>query len=182
VRIGTGNEITKVDMTKNTVPFTALVTDSSGNAVSGVSILASLMPLRYAKGTWTWSGSAWQQIVNATCDSEDVNGNSQLDPGEDVNGDGVLTPGNVAVTQVTAPDAKTDATGFADLEITYPRWYSRWVEVRLRVTATVVAGTEGAAETDFVLPILANDIASESVAPPGIPSPFGTAPNCNTPN
>ncbi|HVL56898.1 MAG TPA: Ig-like domain-containing protein [Burkholderiaceae bacterium] len=182
VRIGTGNEIEKVDLTKNSVPFTALVTDSSGNPVADVTVMASLLPLRYAKGTWNWGGTSWQQIVNAVCDSEDTNQNSQLDPGEDVNLDQMLTPGHVAVVEVTSANAKTSASGFAEMKITYPRWFSRWAEVRLEVTATVVAGTEGATETDFWLPMLASDLSSETVAPPGLPSPFGIASVCTDKN
>lgn len=180
VRIGTGNEIEKIDATKNAVPYTAIVSDSSGNPVKDVTVQASIVPLQYLKGFYTWGGSAWVKSKNLVCANEDLNGNGQLDPGEDDpaggvgNGDGVLTPGNPAVITFVA-GSKTNDNGTVDMKITYPRDQSTWLVVRLRVTAAVVAGTEGVAETAIVLPGLAADYINETVAPPGAVSPYGRA-------
>ncbi len=211
VRIGTGNEIEKIDTTKNGMPYTVIVSDSSGNPVKDVLIQASLVPLRYFKGFYTWAGTAWATeyttipvppaLVGVTvtnlyqCANEDTNGNGQLDPpqgarlGEDDpgntigNGDGLLTPGNPAVVSFNTgfENGKTNALGYLDMRIIYPREFASWLEMRLRVTA-VVAGTEGAATATFILPGIASDYTSQTVAPPGINSPYGRASSCRNPN
>lgn len=188
VRIGTGNEIEKLDTTKNAVPWTAIVSDSSGNPVKDVQVQASVLPLRYFKGAYAWNGTAaWTKTSNVACANEDTNGNGQLDPGEDDaangigNGDGRLTPGNPAVVTFVN-GSKTGDSGNVDMKITYPRDQSTWLEVRLRVTAAVVAGTEGVAETTLVLPGLAADYTNQQVGPPGAVSPYGSAGACTNPN
>jgi len=194
VLIGTGNEIEKLDSTKNAVPYTAIVSDSSGNPVENVLVQASLVSVRYLKGAYRWSGSIWEKIPGqgAVCFNEDVNGNGQLDTdtGEDLatggtgygNGDGKLTPGNPAVVTFVTAGGKTNAGGNVDMKVTYPRDRSTWLEVRLRVTAAVVAGTEGVAEVSFVLPGLAADYTNQNVAPPGATSPYGAGSDCRNPN
>lgn len=190
VRIGTGNEIEVPSITTYRMPWTAVVTDGNGNPVAGATIQASLLSTRYRKGYYVWGGSAWDRQVTATCLSEDRNGNLKLDPGEDDplhaewtgNGNGRLDPGNVAAASVVSEGGKTDAGGFASLRIDYPKFYGGWAEVRLRVTITTIAGTEGTDERVFVLPVLAADLTNEQVAPPGQPSPFGTASECRDPN
>lgn len=190
VRVGTGNQIEVVDATTYSMPWTAVVTDGNGNPVTGASIQASLLSMRYRKGYYVWGGSAWDRQVTATCLSEDRNGNLKLDAGEDDplhpewtgNGNGRLDPGNVATASVVSAGGKTDASGFASLRIDYPKWYGGWVEVRLRVTITTIAGTEGTDERVFVLPVLAADLTNEQVSPPGQPSPFGMASECRDPN
>ncbi len=81
-----------------------------------------------------------------------------------------------------AGGSKTGEGGNVDLKITYPRDQSTWLEVRLRVTAAVVAGTEGVAQTTIVLPGLASDYTSQTVSPPGPVSPYGSAGSCTVPN
>jgi hypothetical protein len=46
------------------------------------------------------------------------------------------------------------------------------------VTITAIAGTEVASERTFTLPVLASDISSETVAPPGVRSPYGAVGDC----
>jgi hypothetical protein len=202
VRIGTGNEIEKIDTTKNGVPYTVIVSDSSGNPVKDVLIQASLVPLLYFKGFYLWNGvDQWEKrdpgtgvVNNQQCANEDTNGNGQLDPaqgatlGEDDpnntigNGDGLLTPGNPAVVAFNTgfENGKTNALGYLDMRVIYPRNFATWLQVRLRVTA-VVAGTEGVGTNTIILPGVAGDYTSATVAPPGVRSPYGVAATCTDP-
>jgi len=182
VRIGTGNQIEVPNITTYRMPWSAVVTDANGNPVSGAAIQASLLSVTYRKGYYVWGGSEWERQVMATCLSEDRNGNLRLDTGEDVNGNTRLDPGNVAAASIVSSDGKTDANGFAYLQLDYPRFYGGWVEVRLRVTITAIAGTEGSDERVFWLPVLAADLTEKTVSPPGQPSPFGFAAECSDPN
>ena len=196
VRIGTGNEVEKIDTTKMARPYTVIVSDSSGNPVKDVLIQASLVPLLYFKGFYIWNGvDQWVKSVNQQCANEDTNGNGQLDPaqgatlGEDDpangigNGDTLLTPGNPAVVAFNAgfETGKTNSLGYLDMRVIYPREYATWLQVRLRVTA-VVAGTEGVGTATFILPGLAADYTSATVGPPGERSPYGTSSTCTLPN
>lgn len=203
VRIGTGNEIEKIDSTKNGVPYTVIVSDSSGNPVKDVQIQASLEPLLYSKGRYWWNNvdqwlkirPATGEVTNYQCANEDTNGNGQLDPaqgatlGEDDpangigNGDTFLTPGNPAVVAFNAgfETGKTNSLGYLDMRVIYPREYATWLQVRLRVTA-VVAGTEGVGIATFTLPGVASDYTSATLAPPGVFSPYGQASACTNPN
>lgn len=196
VRIGTGNEIEKIDSTKNAVPYTVIVSDSSGNPVKDVLIQASVVPLLYFKGLYAWNGvDQWVKSVNQQCANEDTNGNGQLDPaqgatlGEDDpangigNGDGLLTPGNPAVVTFDTgfENGKTNSLGYLDMRVIYPRNFATWLQVRLRVTA-VVAGTEGVGTSTLILPGLAGDYTSATLAPPGARSPYGASSTCTNPN
>lgn len=189
VRIGTGNQIEESGPTKYIMPWTAAVTDSAGNPVAGATVQATLVGVRYAKGRYYWNGSVWA-IGGATsavppwsCESEDTNGNLRLDAGEDINGSGALDPGNgTAIVRVVSTDGRTDSTGFANLQVEYAREYANWTVLRLRVTITAIAGTEVASERTFTLPVLASDISSETVAPPGVRSPYGAAGDCAVAN
>jgi hypothetical protein len=189
VRIGTGNEVEKLDTTKNAMPYTAIVSDASGNPVKDVVVQASLLPETYFKGFYAWDelATAWVKQTNIACQSEDTNTNGQLDPGEDTapgigNGNGILTPGNPAVVTFTSASGnKTGADGTVDMKITYPRDHATWLRVRLRVTATVVAGTEGLQDVRLTLPGIASDYTAKTVAPPGASSPYGVG-ACTVPN
>ena len=181
VRVGTGNVATELDAATNAMPWSAVVTDASGNPVSGASVQASLVSIGFRKGYYVKGALEWFQVVQDSCVSEDLNGNLRLDAGEDANGDGALTPGNVAATVVTSTGGRTDSNGLARLNVIYPKSFGAWTTVRLRVTITVIAGTEGSAESRFLLPVLAKDLAL-TVTPPGQPSPFGQLPGCDNTN
>jgi hypothetical protein len=196
VRIGTGNEIEKIDNTKNGVPYTVIVSDSSGNPVKDVQIQASLEPLLYFKGFYVWNGSTlWVKQVDQQCANEDTNRNGLLDPAQGAtlaeddpangigNGNGVLTPGNPAVVAFNTgfETGKTNALGYLDMRVIYPREYATWLQVRLRVSA-VVAGTEGIGTATFILPGVAGDYTNATVAPPGVSSPYGLSTACTLPN
>lgn len=188
VRIGTGNQIDTSEATRYIMPWSAAVTDSAGNPVVGAVVQASLVGVRFLKGRYFWTGSVWSprgatsDIVPWACESEDTNGNLRLDPGEDRDGDGALEPANVAVVRVVSTDGRTDASGFANLQVEYPREYANWTQVRLRVTITAIAGTEVSSERSFSLPVLAADVGSETILPPGAASPFGVVGDCFVPN
>jgi len=188
IRIGTGNEAFKVPDEPapvfNEVPYGVLVTDSAGNPVSGVTLSATVVGVDYGKGFWQRIACAggepcWTQIVETVpfCLSEDANLNLRLDAGEDLNGDGVLTPASVALsywgTSGEASTGVSDASGSSVLRIRYLRDRSRWVSVRVRVSASVPDGTEGAETVQFVLPVLGTDLTDQAVPPPGATSPYG---------
>lgn len=191
IRIGTGNEMRKIEDTGaapvfNELPYGVLVTDSAGNPVPGVTLNATIVGLDYRKGFWTpipcFAGSpCWSQVVEGTCAGEDFNQNLLLDTvpfSEDVNGDGLLTPGNIAAAYFGPTGLTTTGTsddrGSSVLRIRYLRDRSVWANVRLRVSAALPDGTEGAEKVEFWLPILSTDVSSASVSPPGAVSPYGT--------
>ena len=181
VRISSTNQLELPDNTKFTMPWTAVVTDSNGNPVSNASVQASWTPLRFYKGTFGASGSSWQRNKTADCISEDANGNSVLDTGEDTNLNSQLTPGNIASVTVSSAGSATDASGFADIKLTYGRSYNLWAKVRLRVTIAS-QGTEGSDQADFDLPALSADLTNLSNSMPGDPSPFGALAGCDNTN
>ncbi len=180
VRIGTGNQVSKVPdpvaPVYNDMPYGILVTDSAGNPVSGVTLNATVVSLGFSKGRWIRIPCAggepcWAWQLDATCPSEDANGNLLLDPGEDRNGDGILAPGNVALAYFGASGVsttgQTDINGSSVMRIRYFRDRSNLVDVRLRVSAAVPDGTEGFETVEFVLPVLGTDLTDEAVPPPG---------------
>jgi hypothetical protein len=189
VRIGTGRDLVVPDNTKYRMPWTAVVTDAAGNPVGNARVNAQLTFTVYRKGQWNLVSSTpggaptgWAQTITATCASEDVNRNNQLDPGEDTNGNTTMEPGNVGTILVTAASGTTDAGGFADFQVDYPKSFAQWAYASIRVTITAVGGTEGSTSTAFWLPILAADVQDVSIAPPGRLSPFGQASICSDPN
>ncbi len=171
VRIGTDNTVEKIDPVLYRKTYAAIVTDASGNPVAGATVQASLRPTRYATGRWvkvTGATPPWSQQVDDRLGNEDLNYDGVCSAGEDLNTDGQLTPGNVASADAAQ---QTDANGAATVRFQYPREFAAWTEVILEVRASV-AGSEGAASTEFWLPIAADDLNSESIPPPGAFSPF----------
>jgi len=86
--------------------------------------------------------------------------------------------------QLAATDVSSVTTangGSASFNVIYPEDHALWVGVRLTATATV-SGTQSSTFTDFWLPILAADIATATVTPPGQFSPYGLASTCLNPN
>src|SRR5690606_7060457 len=104
VVIGTGNTIEEPDSTTYRMPWTALVTDSSGAPVANANVTVQLEPLGFRTGEWVTGGggSGWSQQVNATCASEDVNRNGLLDNGEDILVPDIGTMGRLDPGQVAA--------------------------------------------------------------------------------
>jgi Bacterial Ig-like domain (group 1) len=182
VRLGTDNLVQpqpspNPDLLKT---WSAIVTDAAGNPVVATQVRFKLSPTRYFKGFYFFDvvAGAWAQTINATCASEDANNNGILDPGEDFNGNGSLTPGNVASVNATGT---TDSNGIALVTLEYARSFANWTEVRLTASAGVI-GNDPPTTAVFILPALASDFTDKNVAPPGQPSPFGTAATCANPN
>ena len=197
VDLGTDNTIRKSTSGPNyEKDYSVLVVDAARAAVKGATVTVSLTPLTYRKGDYTFIDPSWRPSVSVTCpsedrngngqlDTEDINGNGLLDPGEDTNGnlgldvedtnsDGLLTPSGVAT--ITG-SVVTDDSGFGIVTIKYPAEVGNWVKVRLEARATVAA-SEGTGRVDFVLPVLASDLTTETVSPPGNPSRFGESASC----
>lgn len=191
--LGTGNTISSNDIdTLYTLPFTAIVTDSGGNPVTGNNINVRVQSSSYQKGYYVLVDTdddgiddAWATLRTAPpqtgsnfgCLNEDTDLDGVLDPGEDFNTNAMLDPGNVA----SAPSSVAlDSEGQADFEISYPQDVANWVLVTVYAT-TSVSGTETTVSKGFVLPASADDLNDIETAPPGYISPFGTANSCQSP-
>ncbi|WP_019676959.1 Ig-like domain-containing protein [Arsukibacterium perlucidum] len=184
-RFGTGNVITKPSASTYAKEFSVIVTDSSGNAVSGQQLNVAVLSINYRKGywvkspeapltfkNWTTSGSTPTISTPISCVSEDANFNGILDDGEDINFDGQLTPGNFVV----APGSVTsDANGIATFNLTYPQDAGSWLDVRLQVSG-FASGTENISFREYGLPTAADDLTTETSQPAS--NPFGVIQNC----
>jgi hypothetical protein len=94
------------------------------------------------------------------------------------NGNGRLDPGGTAVTSPST--VTTDSTGTGSFLVIYPQDEANWVSVELTAT-TSVQGTASTASVEFTLPILASDLTTITVSPPGQYSPYGKASSCSDP-
>jgi hypothetical protein len=182
IELGTGNLIETVDITTYQMPWSAIVTDANRNPVTGAKVTVSLSAIAFYKGVWVWGGTAWTPVSSTNtsalplrCPSEDRffaapdtrRDNNLLDAGEDTNGNGRLDPGSPASVRVTTADGKTGSDGRATIAITYPRSFGEWVEVTMRVTIAT-SGTESSVSRTFVLPVVASDVTTQTVAPPNV--------------
>lgn len=181
ITLGTGNTITNFDQDTYEKTWTATVTDANGVRVTGVPLTIKVLPTYYRKGRLGWNGKIWTYAgPTLDCANEDANTNGTLDAGEDTNQDGSLTPGNVVNLQ--ASTIPTDSNGSATITLRYAESVASWIKVRLTATA-VVSGTESRTSRDFWLDVLSSDYTSETIAPAGVNSPFGTdASTCTNAN
>jgi hypothetical protein len=196
--LGTGNTITALSSTQYELPFSAQAVDAAGNGVSNATVTFTVTSLSYVKGQRYWNGTSWATQSNTaatdpdnysavgvtlagvpSCKSEDLNGNGVLDLGEDYNGNGKLDPGLVVSTDVGS--AVTTTGGSASVNLIYPKDHAYYVAVKLTATATVT-GTQSSTSAVFWLPGLAADFNTQTTAPPGPTSPYGTATTCANPN
>jgi hypothetical protein len=157
-RFGTGNVITKPSASTYAKEFSIIVTDSSGNAVTGQQLNVAVVSVKYRKGHWIKSPEAPQAFKNwvtsgttpsysppIECLTEDANFNGILDSGEDRNNDGQLTPGNFVVV----PGLVTsDNSGIVTFNVTYPQDVGSWLDVRLQVSG-FAAGTENISYREY---------------------------------
>jgi hypothetical protein len=203
IGLGTGNEITNAPGTNNTAylkVWTAYVTDASGAAVSNQTLTVSVLPTRYRKGSYVrvptlgyvygaWDGIALTNDGNLpagdylNCQNEDLDYSGVVTVAKDINASGRLEPGNV-ISVNSGPNVvtvTTDAQGFATLNLVYAESYASWVEVALKVTATV-AGTESSNQAIFWVPGLKDDFSESGGPPAGLVSPFGQRPSCAVAN
>ncbi len=204
--LGTGNTIAAYSATQYSMPYSVQAVDANGAGVTNVPIVFTVKSLGYAKGYWALSTSGaavWAQQFTTSqqapldtddytltgthgCQSEDLNGNGILDVtggvSEDYNGNGRLDPGLVVSTaELSGQSATTGADGGAAVTLIYPKDHALWVAVQLTATATV-NGTQNSTSAIFWLPILASDLTSATVDPPGFYSPYGQATTCLNPN
>lgn len=184
VRLGTDNLI-QTDPPKFRKVFVAIVTDTSGRAVTGAVVTFALRtgttanPGGFEKGRYIAvtptppSTQVWVKSGGAICANEDANFNAILDPGEDINGNGLLEPPGVSDVN---PTAVSDASGFATATVSYPQNYATWTSVTLEASTTN-SGPVPATAT-FTLPGLASDYSTAGAPPPGATSPFGSSALC----
>jgi hypothetical protein len=204
VRIGTDNAV-ETDSPNYIKKYAAFVTDAAGNPVPNATVQFLIRPRQdeaydpdisadafqrrttgdyaYYKGIYIWRDPFWVQINEAGgspigCYNEDVNFNGIIfDAGEDFNKNGMLDTGNSYSVNTSAV---TNNAGFALASITYPKDRANWTGVTLKATAQV-SGTEATVTASFVLPAASADLNKDNVSPPGLRSPYGTGPNCQTP-
>jgi hypothetical protein len=182
--------------------FQIQAVDSAGNAKADVPLSAVVDIDGYWKGSTPpapptmltndiWSGSGTNAVlVSKWCINEDINRNNVLDAGEDTNKDGSLTPrkSDVALSFVGGV-TKTDASGLALMQLSYPQNLATWLRVKIKVTAGV-AGSEGEATYTYVLRAAEEDASNGAFKIPpygsslGKPSPGVDADGegCRTPN
>jgi len=183
IRLGTDN-LVQSDPPLYRKIWVAIVTDTAGRAVSGATVTFALRsgtasnPGGFLKGRYVLPAPAatpqvWTQSLAAVCANEDANFNAILDAGEDLNGNGLLDPPGVSDVN---PTGITDASGFAQATISYPKNYASWAQVTLEAS-TGGAGATPATAT-FFLVSLAADYADLAVDPPGRISPFGQGGSC----
>jgi hypothetical protein len=190
--LGTGNLINAFSTTQYGLPYSVQAVDAAGNGVNNVTVTFTVTSLGYIKGarvfqtTWitpsnTLASDQFAYVLAGLdgCLSEDVNNNGVLDPGEDYNSNGKLDPGLVASTDVGS--AVTANGGSAAVNLIYPKDHAYYVAVKLTATATVT-GTQSSTSASFWLPGLAADFNTQTIAPPGPTSPYGTANACSNPN
>jgi hypothetical protein len=179
IQFGTGNLVTPYSATLYKKDYSILISDASGNPVSGASVTVSVWPIAYRKGRYRWMsytpgaisepGSWVFDASLSNCANEDVNRNGVRDAGEDINDNGALEPGVPITVNISGV---TDAAGIANISLIYPKDRANWTDVELTVRGTVV-GTESVAKNAFALPGLADDYTKLQVSPPGQPSPYG---------
>src|SRR6267143_2212682 len=183
IRLGTDN-LVQSDPPLYRKIWVAIVTDTAGRAVSGATVTFALRsgtaanPGGFLKGRFVLPPPAavpqqWQRQTSAICANEDANFNAILDAGEDLNGNGLLDPPGVSDVN---PTGVTDASGFAQATISYPKNYAFWAQVTLEAS-TGGAGATPATAT-FFLDGLATDYSDLTIAPPGQISPFGQSGSC----
>ena len=191
IAIGTGNEIFEPNTAQYRKEWVIQVTDAQGNGVAGAQVTFSVLSEFYVEGVRVWDlvTSSWVSPGTACLDEDILTGNPSydrngvLDPGEDNNNNGRIEAGNIA----TAVDQKTggnvlttDVNGFGIIDVYWPQEYAFWLDVTLEARASV-QGSESAESTTFLLTGAASDFSSQSSAPPGMTSPFGTDEICSTP-
>ncbi len=112
--LGTGNELSQNSPTSYAMPWSVIVTDSSGNPAPASTVFRlSYEPLRFGKGFYTCpeEGKPWVRNVVQVCEDEDldndfindflydedIDNDGNLDVNEDANGNGVLDVAEIDV-------------------------------------------------------------------------------------
>jgi hypothetical protein len=179
ISAGTGNTVGVPTTATYQMDYAVIVTDAAGNAVPGVRLTASVLPVAYYKGTLAYAAPSgpWQPVTRTTCGNEDLNNNGILDAGEDTNTNGTLEPG-IPVT--VTPSVTTDANGRASISLIYPRDRVYWLDVNLTIRGQT-GGSEPVYTSLVHLLGLSTDYGTLTVTPPGVNSPYGVGTLCNNP-
>ena len=136
------------------------------------------------------ASSSWLAGNMSACDNEDLNRNGVAETfldslqgivvPEDQNGSGSLVPQRPAldprkadVTITVEGSTTTDSNGVVVLKIEYPQNVASWVRFNILVSASGVAGTEGRANYEGVLPVLAAAVTNINAEPAFRLSPYG---------
>ena len=198
VIIGLSGLLAEIDSdTRYTRTGIVQVTDGAGRPVPDATILVTLRPTAYRFGRMIridedndGEPDFWGLDFDGNfpdvydCPAEDTNGNRLLDPGEDVNGNGELDPRDPALVDadpgnqptVIGNQITTDTSGVGFFSLAYPQSNALYFDVQ--ITARVEAlGTEGVANFDTLLDIIASDIDDVDILPPNLTSPFGILPD-----
>lgn len=180
ISIASGNVISNLTETTYQKQFSVYVTDANGAPAANREVKLSVYPDVYGKGRLGFNGTAWvYQGTPTFCPNEDANRNGILDPGEDVNGNGRLEPGLPVV--VAPASVITESNGFAVFNLQFGENFVPWVFTTITARASV-GGTESTQTAAYRLEGVVTDFTSETVAPQGETSPFGTTPSCQAPN
>jgi hypothetical protein len=168
--------------------FVAMVVDSAGNALSGVTVTPVVDLTDYAKGQWGVGAGGWTLDRNGdgvlssgefwTCTNEDTDRDGILDSGEDLDDDGILEPRKADVSVRMVGSTTTDSSGLAVLQIEYPKNVASWVRFQVTITAGGVSGTEGRASFVDWLPVPAEAVNDTDNTPAFVVSPYGTTASC----
>jgi len=195
ISIGT-NELIIVNELTYVKKYIVSVVDSAGRAKADVDLVVSIDLTNYRKGFYSLVGDKWVKVGgdSAVCANEDINRNGVLEIGENANGatpyagtappefNNRLEPGKSDVS-VALLQTRTRADGTAELQILYPKSFGSWVDAKITVAASGVAGTEGRAVAVVApVPVDAASIGSVAVPPAYRLSPYGQAASCTDPN
>jgi|GEM_PF-286270 len=205
VTLGTGDLITAPTDTTFAQNWAVFVTDSNGNPVSQATVTGQLVAKYYSKGTYNSSPPAppWAILASSLpTDGSNLSGSGTGPwcPNTDANNNGVWSPTNPIQIHYPTPypanpslagtvypyvmpgipgnvttNGLTNASGYANIVVTWPQDHAAWTYVTLTVTASV-SGSQSTASTSYILPILATDLLEASPPPPGAVSPYGVAP------
>ena len=188
VSMGTNNIIEIGDSKLTYVKrYVVQVVDSSGLAAAAVQVSASVDLPEYLKGVYAFDtvNNIWVQHATATCPNEDLNRNGVAEifsngTVEDANGSFNLVPGRPALEPRKADVAvsfeggsKTSSSGLVVLRLEYPQNVASWVRFNLVVAASGVAGTEGRANLDSLLPVPEDSLTKKTLPPAFEISPYG---------
>ncbi|MCB1908791.1 MAG: Ig-like domain-containing protein [Rhodocyclaceae bacterium] len=191
--IGTDNTISAIEPVSFRKRFVALVGDTAGNPVPNQTVTISLNFGNFRKGFYevvTGAQPPWRQVVMDTCGPEEPNNNGIVDDAEigDIDGDGVFEPNGAAIVRPidgasggSTVTIVTDDAGASEFWVEYPRNYATWAQVVIVATA-VVAGNNSVASSTMYVPVSADELSDESIAPSPVISPFGVNAGCTDPS
>lgn len=183
VTLGTNELISEGDDTLTYIKqFVVMVVDSSGAAMSGVTVTPVLDLPAFYKGAYQ-KGTQWTRVIQDACSNEDVNRNGVLDilngVSEDMNGNGELDPHKSDASVTVVGSKTTSSDGLVVLQLRYPKNVASWVGYTLSVTASGISGTEGHASMQGILPIPATAVTNINSTPAFVYSPYGVSAGCS---